>query len=63
MAEKPALRDPVHKTSPDLRIRDIVAALHGLRYGSIEIVVHDAKVVQIERRERLRFESPPGSGL
>ena len=40
----------------------IVHALRGLRYGSVEIVVHDGRVVQFERRERVRFdrgEDPP----
>jgi hypothetical protein len=26
-------------------------------YGSIEITVHDGRVTQIERREKVRFES------
>jgi hypothetical protein len=26
-----------------------------LRFGSIEIVVHEGRITQIERRERLRF--------
>jgi hypothetical protein len=34
----------------------IVQTLRTLRYGSVEIVVHDGRVVQLERRERLRFE-------
>jgi hypothetical protein len=34
----------------------IVQALRGLRYGSVEIVVHDGRVVQFERRERVRFD-------
>jgi hypothetical protein len=34
----------------------IATALKGLRYGSVEIVVHDAKVVQIERKEKFRPE-------
>lgn len=33
----------------------ILAALAGLKYGSVEIVVHDGKVVQLERREKLRL--------
>jgi hypothetical protein len=36
----------------------LLAALRGLRFGSIEVVVHDSKVVQLERRERVRFASP-----
>ncbi len=31
-------------------------AVRGLRYGSVEVVVHDGRVVQIERREKVRFE-------
>jgi hypothetical protein len=34
----------------------ILELVRGLRFGSIEIVVHDGKVVQIERREKLRFD-------
>jgi hypothetical protein len=34
----------------------IVQALKDLRYGSVEIVVHDGRVVQFERRERVRFD-------
>ena len=30
-------------------------ALATLRYGSIEIIVHDSKVVQIERKEKIRL--------
>lgn len=30
-------------------------------YGSIEVTVHDGRVTQIERREKVRFESKPTS--
>ncbi len=36
--------------------KEILKAIKGIRYGSVEIVIHDAKVVQIERKERIRFE-------
>lgn len=29
--------------------------LKNLQFGSLEIVVHDSKVVQIERKEKTRF--------
>jgi hypothetical protein len=35
----------------------ILLALKGICYGSVEIVVHDSKVVQIERKEKTRFDS------
>jgi hypothetical protein len=35
--------------------RQILAALDGIRFGSVEIVVHDGRIVQIERREKVRL--------
>ncbi len=35
----------------------IASALKGLRFGSVEIVIHESKVVQIERKEKLRFDN------
>ena len=37
----------------------IAQALRELRFGSVEIIVHDSRVVQIERREKLRVELEP----
>ncbi|HEY1696028.1 MAG TPA: YezD family protein [Polyangiaceae bacterium] len=34
----------------------VTQAARGLRYGSIEVVVHDARVVQIIRTEKRRIE-------
>jgi hypothetical protein len=30
-------------------------ALRDIRYGSVEIVIHDGDLVQIERKEKVRF--------
>jgi hypothetical protein len=34
-----------------------------MRFGVVQIVVHDSKVVQIERTERMRFDVPPAANL
>lgn len=34
----------------------IALALQEIRFGSVEILIHDGKVVQIERREKIRFD-------
>ncbi len=34
----------------------ILRALKGIRFGSVEIIVHDSKVVQIERKEKMRMD-------
>ncbi len=44
------------------RIEDeLVHSLAEIRYGSIEIVIQDSRVVQIERREKVRFDRPAGA--
>jgi len=35
----------------------ITKMLENIKFGSIEIVIHESKVVQIERKEKLRFDS------
>lgn len=35
---------------------EIQTALLGLRFGSVEIIVHNGQVVQIERREKVRLQ-------
>ena len=57
-------RESINAVAPPAKDDDIdfviLQAVRSIRYGSIEIVVHNAKVVQIERREKLRFV-PNGS--
>ncbi len=43
---------------PPETIRHLESALRGLRYGSIQLVVHDAQIVRIERIERIRLTDP-----
>ena len=33
----------------------ILEAVAALQYGSVEVVIHDGKVVQIDKRERVRL--------
>lgn len=35
----------------------IMEAVAGLKYGTVQIVVHDGRVVQIERTERFRYDA------
>ena len=39
-------------------LEQVRSALEGLSYGSVEITVHSGRIVQIERREKVRLESP-----
>lgn len=39
--------------------QEILRAIDSLRFGSIEITVHEGRVTQIEKREKVRFSSQP----
>ena len=41
-------------------LREIQTALQGLKFGSVEITVHNGQIVQIERKEKIRLQ-PSGS--
>ena len=34
----------------------ILESIHGIRYGSVEIIIQDSRVVQIDRKEKIRFD-------
>ncbi len=36
--------------------RELDRALAGLRFGTVEITVHNGRIVQIERREKVRLD-------
>ena len=42
---------------PPLLLRELVEALQSIRFGAVELVIHDGRVVQLERREKVRFDS------
>lgn len=42
---------------PPALLRELGEALRSIRYGAIELVIHDGRVVQLERREKVRFEA------
>lgn len=52
-----------HSEPSQAAMADLIAnALREIRFGSVEITIHDARVVQIERREKLRIDPAGGQG-
>ncbi len=54
----------IDHVSPEQRASDpnwlqvVAEKVQTMRFGVIQIVVHDSKVVQIERTERTRYDVP-----
>lgn len=52
------LNSRVLKSEDSIEIAEHIATiLKEIRFGSIEIVIHDGRVVQIDKRERYRVDS------
>ena len=57
--DSPPNGQPELRPEPDQRdeiLRRIASAISGVRYGSVEVVIQDSRVVQIERKEKFRFD-------
>ena len=50
-------------TMPTAVVSEMLAALRGLRYGSIVVTIHDSKVVQIEKNEKVRLQKKAGGEI
>jgi hypothetical protein len=42
---------------PPALLSELRQALRSIRYGAIELVIHDGRVVQLERHEKVRFDA------
>jgi hypothetical protein len=47
---------PADGTSESKWLELVVQHVKSLRYGVVEIVVHDSRVIQIEKTERVRLD-------
>jgi len=37
------------------RLREVLRALRGLRYGSVVLTVHDGRLVEVQKTQRIRL--------
>ena len=55
MALDPETQAPPLRTQ-DALVGRILELVRSVRFGSVEIVIHEGRVVQVERREKLRLD-------
>ena len=48
---------PAHVNAEPEWLAIVLSTVRGLRYGVVQLVVHDGRVTQIERTERTRLPS------
>jgi hypothetical protein len=52
----PGTQDWQHELSSSERelLREVALALRGIRYGSVVLTVHDGRIVELNKTERIR---------
>ncbi len=48
------MNNPKKEIYPEV-LQEVVQAVQKMKYGEVVITVHDSKVVQIEKKEKKRF--------
>lgn len=47
---------PAETQVPHWVVQEIQKAIQNMKFGSIEITIHDSRIVQIERKEKFRYQ-------
>lgn len=53
---KTAMPHPLPAPDNERALEYIADAMKSIRYGSVELVIHDGQVVQVETRHKRRFD-------
>jgi hypothetical protein len=55
MSEKNPQRPPAPRVPASLPLEDIQAAVASIRYGVVQLIIQDGRVVQIDKTEKIRL--------
>lgn len=49
------MSEDTHRTLKPVE-KHILDAIQQIKYGAVEVVIHDSRVVQVEKSEKVRFD-------
>ncbi len=55
MNNKPPRRPPSSELSPSIPIEAIQEAVESVRFGVVQLIIQDGRVVQIDKTEKIRI--------
>lgn len=58
-AQPAAPNQPAASASPEEWFAYVREKIDSVKYGSLQIVVHDGKIMQVEATEKIRLPPPP----
>lgn len=54
-----ASQDKAQQGHEEEMLREVLRAIRSIKYGSVQLVIQDGRVVQIEKTEKVRFHREP----
>lgn len=60
---KPTETETLPPADADRWLRIVQDQVRSLRFGIVQIIVHDSRVTQIDKTERVRFAAPRQEGV
>lgn len=52
-----SVKQEVKNIVNDAIVKEIIETVNGLKYGYVQITVHNSKIVQIDKNEKTRFDN------
>ena len=56
-----ASRDTAKWNHEEEIVREILRAVRSIKYGSVQLIIQDGKVIQIDKTEKVRFPQEPAN--
>lgn len=53
---KPIIIERAYMAHENSKDQEILKAIRNIKFGSVEVVIHDSKIVGIEKTEKIRFQ-------
>ena len=53
-------QDRARQNQEEEMVREILRALRSIQFGSVQLIIQDGRVVQIEKTEKMRFQREAG---
>jgi len=53
-------QDRIRQSDEEEMVREILRALRSIKFGSVQLIIQDGRVVQIEKTEKMRLQREAG---
>ncbi|MDO8672863.1 MAG: YezD family protein [Dehalococcoidia bacterium] len=48
-------QSPINSNNEEEIVREILRSIRTIKYGSVQLIIQDGKIIQVDKTEKLRF--------